>query len=160
MTNSQDETEIARLRASAPDYKESMEIGRDWDTTWKNMWPQESDVPGFKNFMLEFYQVGSPAPPVPQPSPETENPTCSRATNYTSASCELSPLDLIYKKTFSKTRLTRRSTTYVCLTIRQLRPAYYARTVKLALALTRITVSPLLEHLIIAHEIHGYSQVL
>jgi len=57
VTNSQDEAEIARLRASAPDYKESMEIGRDWDSTWKNMWPQESDVPGFKNFMLDFYQT-------------------------------------------------------------------------------------------------------
>jgi len=55
VTNSQDEAEIARLRASAPDYKESMELGRDWDSTWKNMWPQESDVPGFKNFMLDFY---------------------------------------------------------------------------------------------------------
>jgi len=34
-----------------------MEIGRDWDSTWKNMWPHESDVPGFKAFMLDFYQV-------------------------------------------------------------------------------------------------------
>ena len=59
MTNSQDEAEIARLRASAPDYKESIEIGRDWDSTWKNMWPRESDVPGFKTFMLDFYHVRS-----------------------------------------------------------------------------------------------------
>ncbi|KAF9791871.1 Clavaminate synthase-like protein [Thelephora terrestris] len=57
VTNSQDETEIARLRASAPDYKESMEIGRDWSSTWKNMWPHESDVPGFRAFMLEFFQT-------------------------------------------------------------------------------------------------------
>jgi isopenicillin N synthase-like dioxygenase len=56
VTTSQDPAEIARLRASAPDYKETMEIGRDWDSTWKNMWPQESDVPGFKIFMLKFYQ--------------------------------------------------------------------------------------------------------
>ena len=59
MTNSQDEVEIARLRAFAPDYKESIEIGRDWNSTWKNMWPRESDVPGFKAFMLDFYQVSS-----------------------------------------------------------------------------------------------------
>lgn len=57
VTNSQDEAEIARLRASAPDHKETMEIGRDWDSTWKNMWPRESDVPGFKTFMLEFFQT-------------------------------------------------------------------------------------------------------
>ena len=60
MTNSQDEAEIARLRASAPDYKETIEIGRDWDSKWKNMWPQESDVPGFKPFMLKFFQVSLP----------------------------------------------------------------------------------------------------
>ena len=36
-----------------------MEIGRDCDSTWKNMWPHESDVPGFKAFMLDFYQVNS-----------------------------------------------------------------------------------------------------
>jgi hypothetical protein len=36
-----------------------MEIGRNWNNTWKNMWPQESDVPGFKAFMLDFYQASS-----------------------------------------------------------------------------------------------------
>ena len=34
-----------------------MEIGRDWDPVWKNKWPKESDVPGFKNTMLQFFQV-------------------------------------------------------------------------------------------------------
>lgn len=64
VTNSQDEKEIARLRASAPDYKESMEIGRDRNSAWKNMWPNESDVPGFKPFILEFFQVSfSPSLP-------------------------------------------------------------------------------------------------
>ncbi|KAF9791886.1 hypothetical protein BJ322DRAFT_1202094 [Thelephora terrestris] len=43
VANSQDEKEIARLRASVPDYK--------------NMWPHESDVPGFRAFMLEFFQT-------------------------------------------------------------------------------------------------------
>ncbi|ETW84068.1 hypothetical protein HETIRDRAFT_314440, partial [Heterobasidion irregulare TC 32-1] len=56
-TQSADPAEIAKLRATAPDSKESMEIGRDWDTTWKNRWPQESAVPGFKQTMLEFFQT-------------------------------------------------------------------------------------------------------
>jgi len=33
-----------------------MEIGRDWDKNWRNHWPQESDAPGFKQTMLEFFQ--------------------------------------------------------------------------------------------------------
>ena len=82
MTNSQDEAEIARLRASAPDYKETMEIGRDWNSTWKNMWPQESDVPGFKSFMLDFYQVSLP---LPFATRFLKFVTYRRATNYTSA---------------------------------------------------------------------------
>ncbi|THH19770.1 hypothetical protein EW146_g1443 [Bondarzewia mesenterica] len=58
-TQSADPVEIAKLRATAPDSKESMEIGRDWDKTWKNQWPQESDTPGFKQTMLDFFQVFS-----------------------------------------------------------------------------------------------------
>lgn len=34
-----------------------MEIGRDWDETWKNQWPQETEVPRFKHTMLDFYQT-------------------------------------------------------------------------------------------------------
>lgn len=56
-TQSSDPEEIARLRALAPDCKETMEIGRDWDETWKNQWPDESDVPRFKETMLDFYQT-------------------------------------------------------------------------------------------------------
>lgn len=52
-----DPNEIAALRAKAPDFKESMEIGRDWDKTWKNQWPQESDAPRFKRTMLDFYKT-------------------------------------------------------------------------------------------------------
>lgn len=55
VTQSADPNEIAELRAKAPDYKESMEIGRDWDKTWRNQWPQESDAPRFKQTMLDFY---------------------------------------------------------------------------------------------------------
>ncbi|KZT43064.1 Clavaminate synthase-like protein [Sistotremastrum suecicum HHB10207 ss-3] len=57
VTQSSDPAEIAALRAKAPDSKESMEIGRDWDATWKNQWPQEKDVPGFKSTMLSFFQT-------------------------------------------------------------------------------------------------------
>ncbi|KAF8076621.1 hypothetical protein FPV67DRAFT_1405984 [Lyophyllum atratum] len=57
VTQSADPAEIAALRAKAPDFKESMEIGRDWDAEWKNQWPQESDAPQFKRTMLDFYQT-------------------------------------------------------------------------------------------------------
>ncbi|OBZ76412.1 hypothetical protein A0H81_03931 [Grifola frondosa] len=57
VTQSADSNEIAQLRAKAPDFKESMEIGRDWDTTWKNHWPRETDAPEFKQTMLDFFQT-------------------------------------------------------------------------------------------------------
>lgn len=56
VTQSSDAAEIAALREKAPDYKESMEIGRDWDATWKNMWPVEEQLPGFKSTMLDFFK--------------------------------------------------------------------------------------------------------
>jgi len=57
VTQSEDVAEIAELRNKAPDMKETMEIGREWDTTWRNHWPRESDVPGFKETMLDFFQT-------------------------------------------------------------------------------------------------------
>ncbi|KAH9943282.1 Clavaminate synthase-like protein [Epithele typhae] len=57
VTQSADADEIKQLREKAPDYKESMEIGRDWDATYKNYWPQEADAPGFKSTMLNFFQT-------------------------------------------------------------------------------------------------------
>jgi isopenicillin N synthase-like dioxygenase len=57
VTQSTDSAEIAELRDKAPDTKETMEIGRDWDKTWKNHWPQESDAPGFKQTMVDFFKV-------------------------------------------------------------------------------------------------------
>ncbi|TFK24074.1 Clavaminate synthase-like protein [Coprinopsis marcescibilis] len=57
VTQSADPNEIAALRSKAPDYKESMEIGRDWDSEWKNQWPQDSDLPVFKGTMLHFFQT-------------------------------------------------------------------------------------------------------
>lgn len=57
VTQSSDAAEIAELRNKPPNTKESMEIGRDWDKTWRNHWPQESDAPEFKQTMLDFFQV-------------------------------------------------------------------------------------------------------
>ncbi|OCH94349.1 Clavaminate synthase-like protein [Obba rivulosa] len=57
VTQSADAKEIAELRAKAPDYKESMEIGRDWDKVFKNKWPQEADAPEFRQTMLDFFQT-------------------------------------------------------------------------------------------------------
>ncbi|CAE7231876.1 unnamed protein product [Rhizoctonia solani] len=57
VTQSADPAEIARLRALAPDSKESMEIGRDWDATWSNRWPNPKDAPKFKETFLNFFQT-------------------------------------------------------------------------------------------------------
>lgn len=57
VTQSADADEIAQMRLKAPDYKETMEIGRDWDKTWKNQWPQETQAPQFKSTMLDFFQT-------------------------------------------------------------------------------------------------------
>lgn len=57
VTQSADPAEIARLRALAPDSKESMEIGRDWDATWSNRWPNAKDAPHFKQTFLSFFQT-------------------------------------------------------------------------------------------------------
>ncbi|KAG8218562.1 hypothetical protein J3R82DRAFT_4203 [Butyriboletus roseoflavus] len=57
VTQASDAAEIAALRAKAPDTKESMEIGRDWDPIWKNKWPKEADSPEFKRTMLQFFQT-------------------------------------------------------------------------------------------------------
>ena len=57
VTQATDAAEIAQMREKAPDCKETMEIGRDWDKTWRNMWPKEEDCPGFKGTMLDFFKV-------------------------------------------------------------------------------------------------------
>jgi len=57
VTQSSDAAEIAELRKKAPDSKETIEIGNEWDKTWKNQWPQEGDAPGFKQTTLSFFQV-------------------------------------------------------------------------------------------------------
>ena len=57
VTQSADAEEIKQLREKAPDYKETMEIGRDWDNTYRNYWPEELDAPGFKRTMTSFFQT-------------------------------------------------------------------------------------------------------
>ncbi|KAL1660142.1 hypothetical protein GGF50DRAFT_130517 [Schizophyllum commune] len=57
VTQSQDAAAIAAMREKAPDYKESMEIGRDWDSVWPNQWPTDEELPTFKPFMLSFFQT-------------------------------------------------------------------------------------------------------
>ncbi|KAJ7752761.1 Clavaminate synthase-like protein [Mycena maculata] len=57
VTQATDAAEIAALREKAPDFKETMEIGRDWDSAWKNQWPQATDAPEFKETMLNFFQT-------------------------------------------------------------------------------------------------------
>ncbi|KAF8812300.1 Clavaminate synthase-like protein [Phlegmacium glaucopus] len=57
VTQSADPEEIAALREKAPDFKETMEMGRDWDAEWKNQWPPENEAPLFKKTMLEFYEI-------------------------------------------------------------------------------------------------------
>ncbi|KAG1892229.1 hypothetical protein F4604DRAFT_1966573 [Suillus subluteus] len=57
VSNALDAAEIASLRAKAPDTKESMEIGRENHPTFSNKWPQETEVPEFKQTMLHFFQT-------------------------------------------------------------------------------------------------------
>ena len=57
VTQETDARKIAEMRIKAPDAKETMEIGRDWDKTWKNQWPKEELVPGFKQTFLSFFKT-------------------------------------------------------------------------------------------------------
>lgn len=57
VTNVTDADEIARLRAIAPDVKESMEIGLESDPTFKNYWPSAPHAPSFRQTMLDFYET-------------------------------------------------------------------------------------------------------
>lgn len=57
VTQETDAKKIAEMRIKAPDAKESMEIGRDWDKTWKNQWPKSGLVPGFEQTFLNFFKT-------------------------------------------------------------------------------------------------------
>ncbi|ORY91601.1 thymine dioxygenase [Leucosporidium creatinivorum] len=47
--------EVEALREQAPDYKETMEIGKDYDSVWPNMWPEE-EFPEFKDWANGFFE--------------------------------------------------------------------------------------------------------
>lgn len=57
VTQATSKEEIEALRAKAPDYKETMEIGKDYDSVWPNMWPEDTEAPGFKEFMNSFFET-------------------------------------------------------------------------------------------------------
>jgi len=57
VTQSNDPDEIAELRRTAPDVKESMEIGNDSDPVWRNHWPPATVAPKFTPTMLQFYDI-------------------------------------------------------------------------------------------------------
>lgn len=51
-------TDVEEMRTSAPDLKESLEIGRDDDTAYENHWPKEDgNITGFKDDMLGFFEL-------------------------------------------------------------------------------------------------------
>jgi len=60
VTQATSKEEIEKLRASAPDYKETMEIGKDYregdfDSKFENRWPQEA-FPEFKEISNDFFE--------------------------------------------------------------------------------------------------------
>lgn len=52
-----DEKELAKVRAKAPDVKESFEVGREEDPAMCNIWLPEGILPGFKETCLDFFWV-------------------------------------------------------------------------------------------------------
>ncbi|GAA5855588.1 hypothetical protein JCM9279_002991 [Rhodotorula babjevae] len=60
VTQETDPEAIAKLRQQAPDFKETMEIGKDYregpdDSPFENRWP-ENEFPDFKTFMNDFFE--------------------------------------------------------------------------------------------------------
>ena len=49
--------ELQELQQTAPDMKESMEIGKEPSPKWQNMWPAEDDAPKFKETMTNFFNT-------------------------------------------------------------------------------------------------------
>ncbi|KAH7162504.1 hypothetical protein B0J13DRAFT_517764 [Dactylonectria estremocensis] len=47
--------DVEKIRAAAPDMKESFEIGREGEEGMPNQWPKDSAVAGFKTDMLAFF---------------------------------------------------------------------------------------------------------
>ncbi|KAL7409901.1 hypothetical protein BDY24DRAFT_401411 [Mrakia frigida] len=62
VTQSADPEEILKMRAQAPDYKESMEVGREMDPggvapKWKNEWPPAGVLDTYKPQILKFFDL-------------------------------------------------------------------------------------------------------
>jgi len=57
VTNSNDREEVAALRKTAPDCKESFEIGLETDPEFRNHWPPEDLAPNFRLTMIRFYDI-------------------------------------------------------------------------------------------------------
>ncbi len=59
VTQSSDIEEVSKLRASNPDLKESMEIGKEGVSDQPNLWPEEMDVEGklFTTTMKSFFST-------------------------------------------------------------------------------------------------------
>ncbi|KAF1815102.1 oxidoreductase-like protein [Eremomyces bilateralis CBS 781.70] len=52
-----DKDEVAKLRASVPDIKESFEIGRDDEPHFPNMWPKDAEGETFRAEMMAFHET-------------------------------------------------------------------------------------------------------
>ncbi|KAH7170409.1 hypothetical protein EDB81DRAFT_163197 [Dactylonectria macrodidyma] len=55
-TNLMEIGDVEKIRAAAPDMKESFEIGREGEEGLPNQWPKEGAVDGFKTDMLAFFE--------------------------------------------------------------------------------------------------------
>lgn len=57
VTNLTDKSEVDNLRESNPDIKESLEIGRDDEEPYPNLFPPPSKLPNFQPIMLSFFST-------------------------------------------------------------------------------------------------------
>ena len=55
-----DDKELAKIRAKAPDVKESFEAGREHDPAMPNIWLPDGVLPGFKEACIDFFWVRRP----------------------------------------------------------------------------------------------------
>ncbi|CDR48025.1 CYFA0S42e00122g1_1 [Cyberlindnera fabianii] len=51
-----DEAELERLR-QVPDVKESFDLGNESNKKYYNIWPDENDIPGFREFCIYYFKL-------------------------------------------------------------------------------------------------------
>ncbi|KIY47689.1 Clavaminate synthase-like protein [Fistulina hepatica ATCC 64428] len=51
-----DADELAAVRKTSPDFKESFDIGTEEDPRCENVWIPEEDLPGFRKYAMSFYE--------------------------------------------------------------------------------------------------------